>query len=165
MDSKLFWTVVLCTFAVLSSVTPWAQPIVQAPSVANATSPISADAPALVARRMVAAFAARDVNSLMNVTAEGAVLAMPYAQEGPKRLEGKAQLAAYFTAVFGRYKKITFSDLVFSPATDSKTVFVEAKAEYEAVDGARHNMGYVWVLVVERGLVVASRSYILPAGT
>jgi ketosteroid isomerase-like protein len=153
---------VLAALSVAGLPAALAQPSLAKPPAAKTM--LEAASPAQTVQRLLNAFAARDVQALVDGSTDTAVLSMPYALEGPKRLEGRAQLTGYFQAVFARYRAISFQDVRLTPAADGKTVFVEAKATYEALDGSQHRMGYVWAVVVEQGRVASSRNYILPAG-
>ena len=119
--------------------------------------------PAQIAKRFVADFAAQRAAPMAGYVADDADMTVPFTPAGPQVLHGRAQTDAYFNGLFAKYAKIELSGVTITPAADGQTVFVEALARYTAADGASHQVGNVWVIVVKRGKIVRSRTYSIPA--
>ena len=138
-------------------------PLVAEPLAARprAASPHYAT-PVQVAARFVADFAAQRVAPMTDYVAKDADMTVPFSPAGPQVLRGRAQTSGYFTQLFAKYVKIELSGVTITPAADGQTVFVEALARYTTAGGVSHRVGNVWVITVQRGLIIGSRSYSIP---
>ena len=119
-------------------------------------------APAQVAARFVADFAAMRADAMGDYVAADADMAVPFTPAGPQVLHGRAQIGAYFNGLFAKYAKIELSGVTITPAADGQTVFVEGLARYTTAAGVSHQVGNVWAIVVRRGSIIRSRSYSIP---
>lgn len=129
-----------------------------------ATPGAAAPAPETVVRQFLADYAAMRLEAIVAQSAPDTVMAMPFAPGGAVQVQGQAAIAAYLGQVFGKYRSIALRDVMVTPAADGRDVTVEAVADFTATDGARHSVGYVWIIRVVAGRITRSRNYLMPIG-
>jgi ketosteroid isomerase-like protein len=121
-----------------------------------------ASSPVDLAKRFINDFQTERVKSISDYLAPDAIMTMPFTSDGPVMLRGRGQTEAYLRSVCDRYRIIRILKPVYTPAADGRTVFAEARGLFEANDGKRHEVGYVWAITVVGGRIKSSRTYTVP---
>ena len=126
-----------------------------------AAAPVTARPAEAVVRDFLAGYQAQDLPAIVALSDPAVTMALPFAPGAPT-LAGRDAAAAYLADVFGKYRRIVLSDVLLTPAADGRTVTVEAIAAFETPTGARHRVGYVWLITVDHDRIVTARNYLLP---
>jgi uncharacterized protein len=102
----------------------------------------------------------KDVQALMNLYAEDAVVEYPYAFDTPKRLEGKEVIYNYLKNAVAKLQDLRFTNIRAYPTTDSNILWAEVQGEAViAATGLPYQQEYVMRLEIRNGLIVHYREY------
>jgi uncharacterized protein len=107
---------------------------------------------------------AGDVDAYLKVYAPDAVHEFPVARAGgPRRLEGRDEIAAYMSQIPGRLRFGTLTGLKVREAGDE--VIVEADGHHRRIEGGAEvpfDVRYVWFITVRDGQVTHFTDYTWP---
>ncbi|MBW4579101.1 MAG: nuclear transport factor 2 family protein [Tildeniella nuda ZEHNDER 1965/U140] len=102
----------------------------------------------------------KDVQALMNLYTEDAVVEYPYAFDTPKRLEGKEVIYNYLKNAVAKLQDLRFTNIRVYPTTDSNILWAEVQGEAViAATGIPYQQEYVMRLETRNGLIVHYREY------
>ncbi|MER5948192.1 nuclear transport factor 2 family protein [Streptomyces sp. NPDC001904] len=103
-----------------------------------------------------------DMDAWLDVFAEDAVHAFPFAAPGAvRRLEGKEAMRAHLTRVAGGTRFGSLHDVRVHGTEDD--LVIEAEGHHEdAVTGAPFALRYVWIITSREGQVTLLRDYMGP---
>ncbi|MEU8777376.1 nuclear transport factor 2 family protein [Streptomyces sp. NPDC048606] len=120
-------------------------------------------APAELYRHGLRLLLAKDVPGWVDLWAGDGVMEFPFAPPGwPRRLEGRAEIAAYMAPYPDRVDLHDFpeADLRIHETADPRTLVVEMRGVGRLLDGDRpFDMTYIAVVTVEDGRFTAYRDY------
>ncbi|MER6336210.1 nuclear transport factor 2 family protein [Streptomyces tendae] len=103
----------------------------------------------------------KDIDGWVGQWADDGVMEFPFAPEGrPRRLEGRAAVAAYMRHYPDHIDLHDFPELRVHETTDARTVVVEMRGVGRLVrTGAPFDMTYIAVVTVEDGRFTSYRDY------
>ncbi|KOT45532.1 phenazine biosynthesis protein PhzA/PhzB [Streptomyces caelestis] len=103
----------------------------------------------------------KDIPAWISLWDEDGVMEFPFAPEGwPRRLEGKAAVAAYMRDYPDHIDLRDIPDLRVHRTEDPGTIVVEMRAEGRVVaTGAAYDMTYIAVVTFRNGLITGYRDY------
>ncbi|MFI0572647.1 nuclear transport factor 2 family protein [Streptomyces tendae] len=103
----------------------------------------------------------KDIDGWVGLWADDGVMEFPFAPEGrPRRLEGRAAVAAYMRHYPDHIDLHDFPELRVHQTTDARTVVVEMRGVGRLVrTGAPFDMTYIAVVTVEDGRFTSYRDY------
>ena len=102
-----------------------------------------------------------EVAPWLDMFAEDGAMEFPFAPDGyPKRVEGKAALAAYLAGYPQRFRIDRVTSFVVHPVADPNLGIVEFSIEGIAVETRRpYNQSYIGVITLRDGKIVNYRDY------
>lgn len=119
-----------------------------------------------VVQRYMDAMRAKDRTAVEALIAPDAVFEYPYSRTGStepgagRRFTGKESVMRdYVDRGFGILVKIDWTDPVFTPSADGRTVFVEARGDMMLVNDVPYRNQYVIRFDVEKGLITHMAEY------
>lgn len=117
--------------------------------------------PAAVYRRGLQLLLDKDVTGWTALWAEDGILEFPFAPEGwPRRLEGRAAVAAYMRGYPEHIDLHDFSHVEIHQTLAPETIVVEMRGVGRLVEtGNPFDMTYIAVVTVEDGLITRYRDY------
>lgn len=117
--------------------------------------------PEQVFRNGMSLLVKNDFEAWAGLFAQDAVMEFPYAPEGaPRRVEGRAAIAAYMRPFPEHMEVRELTDLVIHTTGDPRTAVVEFGSAGRAVaTDEPFAMSYVVILTVENGLITRYRDY------
>jgi ketosteroid isomerase-like protein len=105
----------------------------------------------------------KDLEGLVAILTEDAVLEMPFDVAGtnnPRDLwRGTDGAAAHYSQAFTDVASISFTDVAISPTIDPDVVFAEALGEMAMVNGRPYNNRYVFRFDLRDGKIQRIREY------
>ncbi|MCS0604882.1 nuclear transport factor 2 family protein [Streptomyces sp. LP11] len=103
----------------------------------------------------------KDIAGWVGLWAEDGVMEFPFAPEGrPRRLAGRAAVAAYMRPYPDHIDLHDFPDVLIHETTDPETIVVEMRAVGRLVaTGGPFEMTYIAVVTVRDGLITSYRDY------
>ncbi|MCT2590390.1 nuclear transport factor 2 family protein [Streptomyces sp. N2-109] len=117
--------------------------------------------PAALYRHGLDLLLAKDFDGWVGLWADEGVIEFPFAPPGaPRRLEGRAAIAAYMTAYPEHIDLTGFPHVEVHRTTDPDVIVVEMRSEGVSVQtGAAFEMPYVAIVTVRDGLIRHYRDY------
>lgn len=102
----------------------------------------------------------KDVQALMNLYAEDAVVEYPYAFDTPRRLEGKKAIYNYLKDALAQMQDLKFTNVRIYPTTDPNVLLAEVQGEAViAATGLSYQQEYVIRLETKNGQIAHYREY------
>ncbi|GGZ15092.1 nuclear transport factor 2 family protein [Streptomyces poonensis] len=131
------------------------------PSNATSTSTHAPTTPADLFRHGLRLLLEKDIDAWLGLWAEDGVMEFPFAPEGwPRRLEGRAAVAAYMRDYPDHIDLHDFPDVTIHQTTDPGTIVVEMRAVGRLVQtDSPYDMTYVAVVTVRDDRITAYRDY------
>jgi ketosteroid isomerase-like protein len=116
-----------------------------------------------LARAYLTALEQKDLEGLLAILTEDAVLEMPFDVSGtnsPRDLwRGIDGAAAHYGQAFTDVASITFTDVAISPTIDPNVIFAEALGDMAMVNGRPYNNRYVFRFDLRDGKIRRIREY------
>jgi uncharacterized protein len=102
----------------------------------------------------------KDVQALMDLYAEDAVIEFPYAFDTPRRLEGKKAIYNYLKDALAQMQDLRFTNIRVYPTTNPNTLWAEVQGEAViTATGFPYQQEYVMQLEMRNGQIVHYREY------
>jgi ketosteroid isomerase-like protein len=102
----------------------------------------------------------KDVQALIDLCAEDAVVEFPYASGTPGRLEGKEAIYNYIKDALAQMQDLMFTNIRVYPTTNLNILWAEVHGEAVIVSTGRHyQQDYVMRLETREGKIIHYREY------
>jgi uncharacterized protein len=102
----------------------------------------------------------RDLQALMNLYAEDAIVEFPYAFNTPRRLEGKTAIYNYLKDALAQMQDLKFTNIRIYSTIDPNVLWAEVQGEAVMADtGLLYQQEYVMRLETKEGQIAHYREY------
>jgi uncharacterized protein len=102
----------------------------------------------------------KDVQALINLYAEDAIVEFPYAFDTPRQLEGKKAIYSYMKNALKQMENLKFTNIRVYPTTNPNVLWAEVHGEAViAATGHAYEQDYVMRMETRAGKIVHYREY------
>ena len=86
--------------------------------------------------KLIAASSAEDVDTVLSIFSEDAVLSQPFLPSGPASYAGRSEIGAAYLRIFNTFDAIRYGDRRFTVSADEQTIFAEMQGDFDLSGGA-----------------------------